>query len=358
VAPAIASVTKPNAHKPASDSIASGAWTGRDLLGFQGVPAAHVRELLAATQRYASIATRPETRTGELDGKTVATLFFEDSTRTKTSFTLAIRRLSGEAIDLVTFASSVNKGETLVDTAMNVEAMGVSAMVVRAKQSGAAKMIADAVRCPVLNAGDGRHEHPTQALLDASTIAEAHARAGTFDLSGLCVAIVGDLGSSRVARSNIAALTGLGASVECVGPAPLVPAEFAALGQDEQGRPRDGACRVGHDLDAVLERADAVMMLRVQFERHGGDGKEGASALAARATTEIPSLREYRERYGLTRERAERLKPGAIVMHPGPMNRGLEIESEVADGPRSVILKQVSRGVAARMAALALVAGR
>jgi aspartate carbamoyltransferase catalytic subunit len=309
--------------------------------------------LLDATHRYVKIANETGTRTGELEGKAVATLFFEDSTRTKTSFTLAIRRLSGDAIDLATHTSSVNKGETLVDTALNVEAMGVSAMVVRARQSGAAKMIADAVKCPVLNAGDGKHEHPSQALLDAYTIAEAHGRTNGFDLAGLRVAIVGDLGNSRVARSNIAALTSLGAKVVCIGPQALVPEEFVELGQDENGNLRAGVCAIANDLDGVVPDIDAVMMLRVQFERHSESDAKGGP----RATNAIPSLREYRERFGMTLERAARLKTGAIVMHPGPMNRGLEIDSEVADGPQSVVLKQVSRGVAARMAALSLVIG-
>jgi len=332
-------------------------------LGFQGVPASEIRELLAATHEMAQggLATNTGTRLSTLAGRTIATLFFEDSTRTKTSFTLAIQRLGAAAIDLVTYASSVSKGETLVDTATNVEAMGVSALVVRARQSGSAKLIADAVACPILNAGDGRHEHPTQGLLDAYTIAEAHGRVAggaAFDLSGLTIAIVGDVGSSRVARSNIAALTALGAHVICVGPENLVPGAIARLGQDAHGTIGGGTsgatCSISHDLDEALARADAVMMLRVQFERHAEDKATGTEP-GPRATPAIPSLREYRERFALTRKRAARLKPNAIVMHPGPINRGLEIDAEVADGPRSVILRQVSHGVAARMAALSMI---
>jgi aspartate carbamoyltransferase catalytic subunit len=220
-------------------------------------------------------------------------------------------------------------------------------MIVRARQNGAAAMIAGAVACPVINAGDGRHEHPTQGLLDLLTIAEAHGRLGGFDLSGLMVAIVGDVASSRVARSAIAGLTALGARVVCVGPPALAPRSLEALG-----------CAVSNDFDAVLPAADAVMMLRIQFERHG-EAAEKAPALpgAPPRSAAIASVREYRDGYGLTTDRAARLKPGAIVMHPGPINRGLEIDAAVADGPRSVILKQVAHGVAVRMAALGLCIG-
>jgi aspartate carbamoyltransferase catalytic subunit len=303
--------------------------------------------LLTRARDLLPVANLPETRTGALTGKTVATMFFEDSTRTKTSFTLAARRLSGDVVDLSTQASSVNKGESLIDTARTVEAMGVSAMVVRARQNGAAAMIAGAVACPVINAGDGKHEHPTQGLLDLLTIAESHRRLDGFDLSGLTVAIVGDVASSRVACSAIAGLTTLGAKAVCVGPPALAPVSLETLG-----------CKVSSDLDAVLPEADAVMMLRIQFERHGEAGdKPPAAPGAGPRSAAIASIREYRECYGLTVERAARLKPGTIVMHPGPMNRGLEIDSAVADGPRSVILKQVAHGVAVRMAALGLCLG-
>jgi aspartate carbamoyltransferase catalytic subunit len=339
-----ASAAPPRPSKPP----AARTWAGRDLLGLQGLPAADLRTLLAAARDYLPSANLPETRTGALAGRTVATMFFEDSTRTKTSFTLAARRMSADVVDLPTTASSVNKGESLVDTARTVEAMGVSAMVVRARQNGSAAMIASAIECPVINAGDGKHEHPTQGLLDALTIAEAHGRVGGFDFSGLTVAIVGDIASSRVARSAIAGLTTLGASVVCVGPPGLAPASLASLG-----------CRVSCDFDRVLPEADAVMMLRIQFERHGEGGeaqKTGPGAQPVRSAA-IASIREYREGYGLTVERAARLKTGAVVLHPGPMNRGLEIDAAVADGPRSVILKQVAHGVAVRMAALGLCIG-
>lgn len=313
-------------------------WSRRHLLGLDGLTAGEVRALLRAAAAYVPVATSTQTDTQELAGRTVATLFFEDSTRTRTSFTLAARRLGAGVVDLSSGASSVNKGESLLDTARTVEAMGVSGIVVRAKQAGAAELIARGVSCAVVNAGDGKHEHPTQGLLDLLTLAEAHGRQDALDLSGLTLVIVGDVVSSRVARSAIAGARLLGARVVCVGPPALAPASLAALG-----------CEVSGDLDPVLPIADAVMMLRVQFERH-----EGSESLRSPS---VPSPREFRTLFGLTRERADRLKPAAVVMHPGPMNRGLEIDGEVADGPRSVIRTQVSRGVAVRMAALRLCIG-
>lgn len=317
------------------------AWARRGLLSLQGLAAAELRAVLHKARDLQPLANLTDTRTGDLAGKTIATLFFEDSTRTKTSFTLAARRVSADVIDLPMSTSSVNKGETLIDTARTVEAMGVSAMIVRAKQNGAAAMIAGAVKCPVFNAGDGKHEHPTQGLLDIYTIAEAHERLADFDLSGLTIAIVGDIAASRVARSGIAGMTTLGAKVVCVGPPGMAPASLASLG-----------CRVTHDVDSILPAADAVMMLRIQFERaEGGESKPLAPGALPKATG-IVSVHEYRELYGMTVERASRLKDGAIVMHPGPMNRGIEIDGDVADGPRSVIFRQVAHGVTVRMAAL------
>jgi len=271
-----------------------------------------------------------------LAGRTIATLFFEDSTRTRASFTLAAARLGATVVDLSTPGSSVNKGESIVDTARTVEAMGVDAFVVRTAQAGGAALIASAVRGPVVNAGDGRHEHPTQGLLDTLAIARAHGRAGdddgAFDFTGLTVAIVGDCAHSRVARSDAAAMTTLGARVVLCGPPGMVsPALGDALG-----------CETTADLDALLERADAVQMLRVQFER-------GAR---------VASARQYRAGHALTADRAARMKPGAVVMHPGPMNRGLEIDGDVADSdgsgklPRSLVLEQVRLGVAVRTAVL------
>ncbi len=297
-----------------------------------------------------------------LQGRVVANLFFEDSTRTRLSFTVAAKRLGADVIDLLGSNSSVSKGETLIDTACNIEAMGVSALVVRAKQSGAAALIASRVNIPVLNAGDGKHEHPTQGLLDTYTLAESLGRLDTFDLSGIRIAIVGDISASRVARSAIAAMTTLGADVVCVGPVGLAPRSLEALGSggvagapagDPSEKRNRGSCTVTHDLDAVLPTLDAIMMLRIQFERYDGAKNPGPASTSAPATNPlIPSIREYREFYALTQAREEKLKPKTIVMHPGPINRGIELDAEVADGPRSVILRQVTNGVIVRAAVL------
>lgn len=303
------------------------------MLGLQGVGAGMIRGWLAAAR---------DARAGDaLRGRNVANLFFEDSTRTRTSFTVAATRLGAKVIDLQGGVSSVNKGETLIDTARNVEAMGVDALVVRARQSGAAALIAGRVAVPVVNAGDGRHEHPTQGLLDAYTFAEAHGRLEDFDLRGLTLAIVGDVASSRVARSAVAGMTALGARVVCVGPAGLAPAGVVSLGAEVAG-----------SLDEVVAAADGVMMLRIQFERQGEGKTPGPAASEAPKGSPIASVREYRRFYALTRERAARMKPGAVVMHPGPINRGIELDEAVADGPRSVILRQVANGVRVRMAIL------
>ncbi len=309
----------------------------RSLLGLQGVSRDRVVSLL---RRTAALHKAGDALPQPLRGKTVATLFFEDSTRTKTSFTLAARRLGAEVADLSMGSSSVNKGETLIDTARTIEAMGVHAMIVRAKQSGAAHLIAAHVNAPVINAGDGRHEHPTQGLLDAYTIALAHDR-HDFNLSGLTIAIVGDVASSRVARSNIACLHALGATTICVGPPGMAPKSLELLGT-----------RVSSDLDKVLSVADVVMMLRIQFERHGEGAPANGAGSSSAAPKTIASVREYREFYGMTDERAARLRKSAIVLHPGPMNRGIEIDASVADSPRSHILQQVSHGVLVRMAVL------
>jgi aspartate carbamoyltransferase catalytic subunit len=308
------------------------------LLGLQGMPVEEIRSYLELARTFASAkAIRPV-----LADKIVANLFFEDSTRTRTSFSVAAMRLGARVVDLMGFASSVNKGETLIDTATNVEAMGVGAIIVRARQSGAAEMISRHVRCPVINAGDGRHEHPTQGLLDTYTIAQAAGRLRSFDLSGLRLAIVGDVASSRVARSTIAAVRALGASVICVGPPPMAPKSLSALGVE-----------TSHNLDEVLPVADAVMMLRIQFER--SDAAAGAAkgeSLVSRAPG-IASVREYRSKYALTAERSLAMKPDAFILHPGPINRGIELDASTADGPRSVILRQVSNGVFIRMAVMA-----
>lgn len=334
------------------------SWSRRSLLSLAELSAQELRTILGTAAGFDRVSKRSVKKAPALRGRVVANLFFEDSTRTRLSFTLAAQRLSADTIDLTGPGSSASKGETIIDTALNVEAMGVDALVVRHSQSGAPAMIADRVRCAVVNAGDGKHEHPTQGLLDVYTLARSMGRVEGdgqgFDLAGLRVAIVGDITSSRVARSNIAALTKLGAQVVCVGPPTLAPASLRSLG-----------CEVCHDFDEVIDSGvDAVNMLRIQFERHGQGGAElnpkaegDPSRVAGSGSPAFPSLREYVRGYGLTRERADRLKEGAIVMHPGPMNRGVEIAGEVADGERSVILQQVTGGLAVRMAVLYLCVG-
>lgn len=302
----------------------------RHLLGLQGVDAGQIRAWVRLSESMRAGA-RPT-----LQGKTIANLFFEDSTRTRTSFAIAAGNLGARVVDLTGSGSSVSKGESLIDTARTVEAMGVAALVVRARQSGAAELISRHVRVAVINAGDGRHEHPTQGLLDIATLARASGRGESLDFSGFTLAIVGDVVSSRVARSAIAGFVALGARVVCVGPTAMAPRALGSLGAE-----------VSHDLDAVLGEADGVMMLRIQFERHG----EGTRP-EDKKTPIVSSIRDYREMYGLTRERAGRLKPGAWVLHPGPMNRGIEIDDEVADSPRSLIVRQVESGVFVRMGVL------
>lgn len=309
-------------------------WTRRHLTGIEPLHAAEARLLLEKARSYHEVSTsRAVPLCKDLHGKVVVNLFYEDSTRTRASFRLAASRLSADVLDMSASGSSVSKGETLIDTARNIEAMGVDTIVCRHSQSGAAQQLAEHVSCAVVNAGDGQHEHPTQALLDAYTIAQRLGRLDTFDLTGLRVAIVGDIAHSRVARSNLHLLTKLGATVVLVGPPTLVPASLA--------RVPGVSATVAHDLDAVLPEVDVVNMLRVQFERLAGPA--------------FPSQREYTALYGLTSARMKRARPDLVVMHPGPMNRGLEIESAVADGPNAVILQQVANGLAIRMAALALV---
>jgi aspartate carbamoyltransferase catalytic subunit len=277
-----------------------------------------------------------------LAGRLVGNLFFEDSTRTRNSFSAAAFRLGAQVIDVAGNASSVNKGETLPDTARIVECMEVAALCVRAKQSGAAALIAREARCPVINAGDGKHEHPTQGLLDAYAFAEATGRLDSLDFRGQTLAIVGDIASSRVARSSIAAFTALGAKVVMVGPPGLTPAGLGA--------------QVAPSLDALLPEVEGVMMLRIQFERHADGAPPPPAGQAARSGA-IASVREFRRFYALTADRAAKMKPGAVVMHPGPINRGIELDAAVADGPRSVILNQVRAGLHVRMAVFAHLCG-
>ena len=299
----------------------------RHLLSLESLSADEILLLLEVASSFTEAAAGRETPSTTLDGKIIANLFFEDSTRTRSSFSIAAKRLAAQTIDLVGSTSSVNKGESLIDTAKTIEAMGVDLLVIRTRDAGAPTQIAREVECSVINAGDGSHEHPTQGLLDLLTIQQ---RFGN-DLSGKTVAIVGDILNSRVARSAIHGLTKLGVNVHLVGPTNLVPKTF------EQIATGPGRVEVSYDLDAVLPSLDAIMMLRVQFER------QRSNAITS----------DYRCQYALTVDRAYKLPPDAIVMHPGPMNRGLEIDSEVADDPdRSVIFQQVSNGVAVRMAAL------
>jgi aspartate carbamoyltransferase catalytic subunit len=312
------------------------AWPHKHVLGLEELSAEDIRFALRTAHAFESVSTRSVKKVPALRGRVVVNLFFESSTRTKSSFTLAAQRLSADVLDFTAATSSTSKGETLRDTAMNIEAMGVDILVCRHSASGAAHLLAQSVGCSVINAGDGQHEHPTQALLDIYTICqqlgERRQRVADYDLSGLTVAIVGDIAHSRVARSNILGLRKLGATVLLVGPPTLLPATFEKLG-----------CEVHHDLDSVLDRIDVVNMLRVQFER-----------ITSQA---FPSVREYSALYGLTRQRLSRMRRDVLVMHPGPVNRGLEIASDVADGPNSAILRQVANGLAVRMACLFLVHG-
>ena len=266
----------------------------------------------------------------ELEGRIVANLFLENSTRTRGSFTVAAHRLGATTVDLLGSSSSASKGETLLDTAANVAAMGVDAIVMRCSASGGPYQVAEHLDLPVINAGDGRHEHPTQGLLDTFAIT---AHLGRTDLSGLHVAICGDVASSRVARSGVYALTSLGADVTLIGPPTLAPGSLEGL---LNGLDNPGQVRVFSDLDAVLPTLDVLMMLRIQFERHAGGG--------------VPA--DYRTHWALTKDRAMCLPEHAVVMHPGPVNRGLELDAEVCDGPASLVLRQVTGGVATRMAVL------
>jgi aspartate carbamoyltransferase catalytic subunit len=298
----------------------------RHLLQLEGLDAGALTALLDRAESFLPIAQRAAPPLEVLAGKLVANLFFEDSTRTRLSFEAAAARLGARSLALQGPGSSSSKGESFLDTALNVEALGVDAIVVRSAIAGGAHLLARHVRCPVINAGDGRHEHPTQGLLDCLTI-----RRALGSIEGRTIAIVGDISNSRVARSAVHALTTLGARVRLVGPPTLLP---RSLGEIAVCRDR---VTISHDLDSILSDLDAIMMLRVQLERAAGGG--------------IAS--DYRIQYGLTRDRANRLPSQCIVLHPGPVNRGVEVDDDVADDARrSQILGQVSNGVAIRMAVL------
>jgi aspartate carbamoyltransferase catalytic subunit len=299
----------------------------RSLLDLKGVDQEDIALILDTAESLKEISHRPIKKVPTLRGRTQLNLFFEPSTRTRTSFELAGKRLSADTINFSASTSSVTKGESLMDTVRNLQAMAPDIIVVRHPSAGAPHLIARTIPCPVINAGDGAHAHPTQALLDMFTVREKLGR-----LSGLKILIVGDIANSRVARSNIDGFTTMGSEVWVCGPGSLIPPGIEASG-----------ARVTYDLDAALPAADVIMMLRIQLERGSG--------------TRFPSLREYSIRYGLNLSRLARTKPEALVMHPGPINRGVEISPEVADGPRSVILDQVENGVAVRMALLYLLCG-
>ena len=300
-------------------------WQQKHLLGLRQLSAEEIIHILDTAKGFEQISTRSVKKAPTLRGKVVVNLFFEDSTRTRNSFALAAGRLSADVIEFTKKSSSVSKGETLLDTARNLEALGIDIVVIRHNAGGAAMFLSKNMNVCVVNAGDGYCEHPTQGLLDVYTIRKIKG-----SLKGLKIAIVGDIAHSRVARSNMWAMTKLGAEVIFVGPPTLIPAHVDKL-----------PVTVSYSLDDVIEKVDVVNMLRIQFERLGGNP--------------FPSIREYSRYFGLTVDRMKRAKTDILVMHPGPINRGLEIESEVADGPNSVILEQVKNGLAVRMAVLFLV---
>lgn len=298
------------------------------LLGIEGLHPLDLTHLLDLAETYATLTRSGDRPEQTLKNKTVVNLFFENSTRTMSSFEIAAKRLGADVVNMPVAHSSVKKGETLIDTAVTLNAMRPDALVIRHSSSGGAKLLSRKVDCAVINAGDGTHEHPTQALLDALTI-----RQHKGSIEGLKVVICGDIAHSRVARSTCMALHLLGAQVHLVAPKTLLPA----------GTKSWGAAHAGSNFDGALKGADVVMMLRLQLERMDG--------------AYLPSRREYFHFYGLTAHRLAKAKPGALVMHPGPMNRGIEIESAIADGPQSVITEQVEMGVAVREAVLHLLAG-
>ena len=299
----------------------------KDLLGIADLSADDIYRILETADAMREVGQRPIKKVPTLRGKTVVNLFYEPSTRTRTSFEIAEKRLSADTLNVAVATSSALKGETLVDTAMNIEAMSPDMIVLRHASSGACHLLSRICKSRIINAGDGMHEHPTQALLDAYTIKE-HKK----HFEGLKIAIVGDLLHSRVLRSNALLLTKLGANVWVSGPPTLVPPGIERLG-----------VTVTTSVNEAVQDADVIMMLRIQQER-----MQGAF---------FPSLREYFNVFGMTKERVKLAKPDVIIMHPGPMNRGVEIASDVADGPYSVILEQVANGVAVRMAVLYLLAG-
>jgi aspartate carbamoyltransferase catalytic subunit len=303
------------------------AWQHRHLLDLESLTASEITILLDCAEQLMTAYTNSRTKLSLLSGCTVANLFFENSTRTRNSFSLAAKRLGADTIEFSSGGSSVSKGETFIDTAKTIEAMGVNAVVVRHATPGTAHLLARHLKCSVLNAGDGPHEHPTQGLLDILTIRQNRGR-----IEGLTVALVGDIAHSRTARSNIWGLKKLGAHVIVCGPATLVSKKWEEYGVE-----------VAYNLDEILPRCDVLNLLRIQFERQ--------------ATRPFPSVHEYALLYAMNSQRMLKSKPDILIMAPGPINRGVEVTPEVADGPHSVILQQVTNGIAIRMAALWLLLG-
>ena len=302
-------------------------WKRKDLLGIEELNPDEIVHILNASVSFKEISERPIKKVPILRGKTIVNLFFEPSTRTRISFELAEKRLSADTVNFSTSGSSVLKNETLLDTALNIEAMKIDAVVVRHSGAGVPNLLADKLSVPVINAGDGAHEHPTQALLDMFTIQEKKGK-----LKNLKVAIIGDIRFSRVARSNIWGLTKMGAKVFVIAPPTFIPPYLENMD-----------VKIFNSLDEVIEDVDVLMALRIQTERQKGSF--------------FPSIREYRHRFGITMERLNKAKKDVLIMHPGPINRGVEIDPEVADSKSSVILEQVTNGVAVRMAVLYILLG-
>jgi aspartate carbamoyltransferase catalytic subunit len=313
---------------PAARTAASPVrWTREDLLGIAELSPGEIELILDTAESFREVGERPIKKVPTLRGKTVVNLFFESSTRTRSSFEIAEKRLSADNLNFSASGSALSKGESLVDTALNLQAMAPDLIVIRHAHAGAPHLLARKLKAGVINAGDGAHEHPTQALLDAYTIRRHKGR-----LAGLKVAIVGDIEHSRVVRSNVHLLTKMGARVTVAGPRTMMPVGIERLGVE-----------VAHTLEEAVRGADVIMMLRIQLERQG--------------RMAFPSIKEYFELFGLTSARLAGAAEDVIIMHPGPMNRGVEIASEVADGPYSVILEQVTHGVSVRMAVLYLLSG-
>lgn len=305
----------------------AGIWKRKDLLGLEDLSAEEIELILQTADSFKEISLRPIKKVPTLRGKTVVLFFFEPSTRTRMSFELAAKRMSADIVNIQTSASSVVKGETLEDTVKNIEAMKVDIIIMRHSSSGAPLILTRAILPSVINAGDGSHEHPTQGLLDIFTMRERKKK-----ITGLNVSIIGDIAHSRVARSNIWGLTKLGAKVTVCGPATLIPLEMERMG-----------VKVTYDIRDAIEGADVINVLRIQLERQNQNL--------------FPSIREYAARFGLDADKMKYAKRDVLIMHPGPINRGVEITPDVADGPYSVILEQVTNGIAVRMAALYLVSG-